>query len=56
MIGGLPPGTNDQRRALAFEMSRRLMAETGYDVQPDLPSGAMYPPVGAYDLEAGTRR
>jgi hypothetical protein len=53
VIGGLPRGTNDQRRALAFDMSRELMAKTGYDVQPDLPSGAMYPPVGAYDIEAG---
>jgi Subtilase family/Peptidase family S41 len=53
VIGGLPRGTNDQRRALAFDMSRELMAKTGYDVQPDLPSGAMYPPVGEYDIEAG---
>ena len=30
-------------------MSRSLMARTGYDVQPDLPSGAMYPPVGPFD-------
>jgi hypothetical protein len=51
VTGSLRSGTDDQRRARAFEMSRELMARTGYDVQPDLPSGAMYPPVGAYDLD-----
>jgi hypothetical protein len=51
VTGSLRDGTDDQRRARAFEMSRRLMRHTGYDVQPDLPSGAMYPPVGAYDLD-----
>jgi hypothetical protein len=44
--GPLPRGTDDSRRARAFELARVLMARTGYDVQPDLPSGAMYPPAG----------
>ncbi|HEX6577438.1 MAG TPA: S8 family serine peptidase [Jiangellaceae bacterium] len=52
VTGSLRRGTDDQRRSLAFEMSRELMRRTGFDVQPDLPSGAMYPPVGVYDLDA----
>jgi hypothetical protein len=51
VTGSLRNGTDDQRRARAFEMSRTLMRHTGFDVQPDLPSGTMYPPVGAYDLD-----
>lgn len=49
VTGSLPRDSDDRRRAQAFEMSRSLMARTGYDVQPDLPSGAMYPPVGPFD-------
>jgi hypothetical protein len=44
--------TDDERRARAFELSRDAMRRTGYDVQPDLPSGAMYPPVTTYDVDA----
>jgi hypothetical protein len=39
--------SDDERRARAFELSRDLMRHTGYDVQPDLPSGALFPPGGA---------
>ena len=56
VIGGLPRGTNDERRARAFDMSRKLMAKTGYDVQPDLPSGAMYRLSGRTTSRRGTRR
>ena len=48
----LPGATDDERRARAFELSRDAMRRTGYDVQPDLPSGAMYPPVTTYDVDA----
>jgi Subtilase family len=51
VTGRLRDGTDDQRRALAFEMSRALMRRTGFDVQPDLPSGALYAPAGAFDLD-----
>jgi hypothetical protein len=44
--------SDDLRRAEAFRMSRDLMKHTGYDVQPDLPSGAMYPTRGRFN-EAG---
>ena len=44
--------TSDERRARAFELSRDAMRRTGYDVQPDLPSGAMYPPATTYDVNA----
>ena len=44
--------TSDERRARAFELSRDAMRRTGYDVQPDLPSGAMYPPATRYDVNA----
>jgi hypothetical protein len=44
---------DDARRAEAFQMARALMAQTGYDVQPDLPSGSMYPTRGRLDAAAG---
>src|SRR5215470_5703136 len=44
--------TGDERRARAFELSRDAMRRTGYDVQPDLPSGAMYPAATTYDANA----
>jgi hypothetical protein len=43
VTGTLPRGSDDRRRARAFELSRALMARTGYDVQPDLPSRALDP-------------
>ena len=56
VIGALPSGSRDERKALAFEMSRELMRQTGYDVQPDLPSGAMYPPAGRTTSKAPKTR
>ena len=47
VTGSLGAGSDDERRARAFELSRNLMRRTGYDVQPDLPSGALFPPGGA---------
>jgi Subtilase family/Peptidase family S41 len=44
--GTLRADSDDERRARAFELSRDLMRRTGYDVQPDLPSGALFPPGG----------
>jgi len=43
--GRLRGATSDQRRAEAFELSRKLMRQTGWDVQPDLASAAMHPPL-----------
>lgn len=54
VTGTLPRlGGDDARRAEAFRMARDLMAQTGYDVQPDLPSGAMYPTRGRPDTTGG---
>jgi hypothetical protein len=47
VTGTLGAGSDDERRARAFELSRNVMRRTGYDVQPDLPSGALFPPGGA---------
>jgi hypothetical protein len=47
VTGTLGTGSDDERRARAFELSQDLMRRTGYDVQPDLPSGALFPPLGA---------
>lgn len=46
-------GSDDTRRSEAFQMSRALTAQTGYDVQPDLPSGSMYPTRGRGNEGAG---
>lgn len=42
--GRLRAATSEARRDEAFESARKLARATGWDVQPDLPSAAMYAP------------